>query len=409
VIAGAAAGATEGGLSAGPGNRLSGATVGGTVGAVAPWALTRLGNPIKATPEAQFLMDKGVDLTPGQMNPSSLLGSVEEIGSKLPFIENARRRAQQQAVKATIRETGAPGSTVAKAKLENLPDAERLMQDVIDSYAPAYGTFENSQFYPRNAGGALADAPGVEGAFTRAAKTTDIAADQASRDAADAYMRNQLTRLPHADPMKELSFKELQELRTKLRAEARRLAGTATGGDRSELIRRGADEVSDVFGSQMNPLDKQALDAIDANYRQAMIVDDAMQRAAGREGGFTFSQGMGALRKPEGKAFGRGGTGEPVSDLIRAGKRVFDERTPATGLRTLFPLALAGLGFAKPAAIAALPLATLAATKGGRKFMGGGYAGQEKLVRALEAIRRKSPGMFDALVGSAASGSVVGD
>jgi hypothetical protein len=41
--------------------------------------------------------------------------------------------------------------------------------------------------------------------------------------------------------------------------------------------------------------------------------------------------------------------------------------------------------------------------------MGGGYAGQEKLVRALEAIRRKSPGMFDALVGSAASGSVVGD
>jgi hypothetical protein len=407
AIAGAVAGAAEGGLSAGPGNRLTGAGIGAGLGAAAPWAASRLANPIKATDEAQLLMREGVDLTPGQMNPRGFIGSVEEIGSKLPWIANSRDAARQQAVNATIRKGAAPGSDIAKRKLSDLGDPEELMQQVVDSYDPAYGQFKGMPVYPRqmNTGGPdvpLANFPQTRGALSRAAQSGNIAADDASRQAAESFMQNQLTRLPHTNPQATMPFEALQGLRSTMRKESRRLSGQATGGDRSELIRGGADEVSKVFGSQMSGADKAALDAIDAQYRQAMIVDDAMRRAAGREGGFTFSQGMGALKKPEGSKFGRGGTGEPVSEMMRAGKRVFDEKTPVTGARTLLPLALGAMLGPKAAAIGAVPFAVAASTRGGRKVMGGNTVAQRAMQAKLDALRKKSPGMFDALMGGAA-------
>jgi hypothetical protein len=407
MVAGAAAGATEGALSAGPGGRVQGAALGAGLGAVAPWAASRLANPIDATEQARLLMSKGVDLTPGQMNPRSFTGSIEEIGSKLPFISNAREAAQQQAVKATIREGAAPGSPLARVNVRDLPDAEQLMEDVVGSYDSAYGQFKGMPIYPkqmRTAGGdiPLRNFPQTQGALSRAAQSGNIAADDASRQAAESFMQNQLTRLPHTDPTRTMPFESLQDLRSQLRKESRRLAGQATGGDRSELIRGGADSVSDVFGSQMSKADKAALDAIDAQYRQAMILDDAMRRAAGREGGFTFSQAMGALKKPEGAKFGRGGTGEPVSEMVRAGKRVFDEKTPVTGARVMLPLALGAVIGPKAAALGAAPFALAATTRTGRKVMGGNTAAQRKLQAALDTLRRKSPGMFDALMGGAA-------
>jgi hypothetical protein len=409
MAAGAAAGASEGALSSGPGNRGTGAALGAGLGAAAPWLASRLANPVQATKEAQLLMREGVDLTPGQMNPRGMIGQIEELGSKLPILSTARDAAQQQAVKAAIRKGAAPGSALAKTRLRDLPAAEQLMEDVVDTFEPAYGQFKGMPVYPRQmnvAGGdiPLRNFPQTQGALSRAAQSGNIAADDASRQAAESFMQNQLTRLSHANPQQTLPFEELQNLRSQLRKESRRLASQPTGGDRSELIRGGAESVSDVLSSQMSKADKAALDAIDAQYRRAMIADDAMRRAAGREGGFTFSQAMGALKKPEGTAFGRGGTGDELSELIRAGKKVFDEKTPATGARVLGPLALGALAGPKAAAIAGLPILAASSTRGGRKVLGGNTAAQRELQAMLDALRKKSPGMADALLGGTLAG-----
>jgi hypothetical protein len=396
VASAMAGGALEGAAAAGPDNRLTGAAVGGTVGALMPWAANRLANPVAATPEARLLMDKGVDLTPGQMNPRSGLGALEELGSKVPFIEKHRARAQEQAVRRGLQMGAAPQSTFSRVPgqvLDQMP-AEDVAARMMGSYRPGYGSLQGISVQPRkmNVVGPdvpLASFPQTRGLLEQAARDPGISATAKDRKAANQFMQNALTALPSAGKgAKPVDFEAIQRLRSTLRSEARRLGQSEATKDRADLIRRGADNVTQVLESQLRGGDFQRLTDLDRRYADAAVLRNAMERSGGREGGFTFSQGMQALRPTEGAQFGTGGTGSALSQYMRAGKKVFDEKTPATGARLILP-ALAALGLGKAALIPVAGITLAATTKGGRKFIGGNMAAQRKLAARLAALRDK--------------------
>lgn len=407
VASAAAGGAVEGAAAAGPDNRLAGAALGGTVGAVMPWAANRIANPVNATKEAQLLMQRGVDLTPGQMNPNSMFGSLEELGSKVPIIDKTRRAAQEQAVRRGLQMGAAPQSTFSRVPgqiLDQMP-VEDAAARMMGSYRPGYGSLRGTPIEPRqmNVPGPdipLASFPQTRGLLERAASDARISASKGDRKIADKYMQNALTALPGAGKRAApVDFAEMQKLRSTLRAEARRLEDNPQTADRAELIRRGADSITDLLKSQLKGSDFQRLTDLDRRYADASVLRNAMERAAGREGGFTFSQAMQALRPTEGAQFGTGGTGGELSQFIRAGKKVFDEKTPATGARLLLP-GLAAVGLGKAALLPAAAVGLAATTKGGRKVMGGNTAAQRRLEALLEELRRGSGAGMGALGGA---------
>lgn len=408
-LAGAgAAGALEGAAAAGPDNRLAGAALGGTVGAAMPWAASRLASPINATPEARLLMDRGVDLTPGQMNPRSAIGALEEVGSKVPFIEKHRAKAQEGAVRRALQMGAAPSSTFSRVPgqvLDQMP-AEDAAARMMGSYKPGYGSLRGIPVEPRqmNVAGPdvpLATFPQTRGLLEQAARDPGISATAKDRKAANQFMQNALTQLPGAGKgAKPVDFEAIQRLRTTLRTEARRLANNPSTADRADLIRRGADSVTDVLESQLKGSDFSRLQGLDRRYADAATLRNAMERSGGREGGFTFSQAMAALRPGEGSTFGTGGTGSDLSQFVRAGKKVFDEKTPATGARLILP-GLAALGLGKAAIIPAAGITLAATTKTGRKLAGGNTAAQRKLAAKLAALRKRS-GAYEGAAGGAA-------
>jgi hypothetical protein len=412
VVGAGAAGALEGAAAAGPDNRLAGAALGGTIGAAVPWAASRLANPVSATPEAQLLMRSGVDLTPGQMNPRSGLGALEELGSKIPFIEKHRAQAQQGAVRRALQMGAAPNSTFGRLPgqvLDQMP-AEDAAARMMGSYKPGYGALRGTPVHPRqmNVAGPdvpLASFPQTKGALERAALDRTISASDADRVLANKFMQNAITQLPgKGKGVQAIDFEAIQKLRSTLRAEARRLANNPSTADRSELIRRGADEITKVFESQLKGTDALRLRGLDRRYADAATLRKAMESSAGREGGFTFSQAMQAMRPSEGMQFGMGGTGSDLSQFVRAGKKVFDEKTPATGARLLLPAA-AALGMGKAALVPAMGITLMATTKTGRKLAGGNTAAQRKLAAKLAALRKRSgayEGAAGGLVGAAA-------
>src|SRR5579859_791387 len=104
LLRAAGSGAAQGVLTADPGQRLQGAAVGAGAGTILPGATAALGKVARGftrTPEAQALINAGVDrVTPGQMNPTGGLSRMEQTLSETPVVggmlKNARRAPMNQ-------------------------------------------------------------------------------------------------------------------------------------------------------------------------------------------------------------------------------------------------------------------------------------------------------------------------
>ena len=354
-----AEGAAEGALLAGPDKRLEGAGIGSLISG----SLGGLGRMVSggATPtrSAQRLLDEGVDLTPGQMNPGGMMSSIEEsAGSKfVPLIQDARNSAELGNFGAMVNQSLPPGGTPV-----NVSNVSSMADDLYKQFNVAYD--EVKGFPVRMTGmqdqmlRRVADAP----------ITDDIVKSESK------WIENALTKYDPADA----DTADLIGLRSKIRTRIR-----------EKYKKEDFDSVrmlEDVEGVVSERLDRslpvslaEKLKATDAQYGKYKVIEDISYRVGdrGHPTPFLMSQAVKMSQQAKG-GYARGGGG-PLRELTRAGQEAFATGTPKTGMSLGIPLAagaagsaiggpLAGIGgMALPSALSAV----VSGTKGGRNFYRG--------------------------------------
>lgn len=323
-------GATQGYATAEPGQRGANTLLGGAAGMALPAssaAAQKLIYGLKRTPSAQRLLDEGVDLTPGQMNPGGIMNQFEQASESLPLVKqwvhSLRESAEHQAQAAIIGKGAAPGAPPIEPS-ENIHD---MLQQAYDSYAPLYDQAKGYPVSPNIMRTTGADIP-LSTAFQAAAKAPGVPKSLQSSE--NDWLQDRLTQLP-----KSPDSADLLQLRSDIRQRGR-LASLKTDTDSSHVANiagRAEQRITDALNSQLPPEPLAALASADGNYGNYKIIENAVAASKDNLAGLTPQKLSQAVYNatPDAK-YARGGGG-PLRELARAGTDVFQNVSPPTGAR----------------------------------------------------------------------------
>lgn len=382
-------GGVQGAATADPGERalntLVGALSGGAVAGGGRVANTAI-HGLHRTPAAQTLIDQGISLTPGQMNPAGAMNQFEQAGESLPgfkqIIDPAREAAERQYQALVIQRGAAPGAAPIRPS-ENIHD---MLQQAYDSYQPLY---DQARGYPttpeivRTAGGNIP----LTTSFQQASRAPGV--PRSLQQSENEWLQNRLTQLPR-NPQSE----DLLQLRSDIRQRARNanLKTDTDSGHIANINSRAEQSVTAALQSQLPPEPLRALATADSNYGNYKIIESAVAKSKDNLAGLTpqkLSQSIyDSIADP---AYARGGGG-PLRDLAQAGTQVFQNVSPPTGARVA-TLAMGGAGALHPTV--GLPVAAgmlgLTGTQTGRRLAAGITAPQQASQRLIAALSNRIP------------------
>lgn len=372
IAQGAIEGGVQGLLSANPDERTSGALMGAGVGAAIPalgMGVRRAAYGINATPDARMLRDRGIDLTPGQMNPEGLSNTLEQAWSRVPVvgesIRGAREGAEQQFKQSLIEEGVAPNANITRSG-----DLNAMLSDAYDTYNAAY---DSVRHFP-----VTGTRTGIARGLAQTADDPAVLADENSRRTVANWLRNQATQLPRSQ---SLESGDLLNLRSEIRKRIRNVSDDA----QRDLLQNAETTLTAHLNSQLPQDASAALAATDAQYSRYKVLENALRKGGDRPGGFTPSQFSQAIREAtDSGAYARGGG--QLRDLATAGASTFQTVMPNTGGRNAaigIPLAAA---IAKPTVGIPLGAAALGmvGTQTGRALAAGETAPQQLLQSFIE-------------------------
>lgn len=356
-------GGTAGALTTGDAaeGALLAAGLGGT-GAVTQ----RLLRGRKATPEAQKLLDAGVELTPGQMNPRGIYAQAENIATSLPaagpLIRNAREQAKTQARVAAVKQI------VPEAQGTTWDDALESAAAELDA-----GYAGLSQYPIRQLPGVKPGQPDprVIRGIQNAIDDPGIRASPGARREVAGYATEQLQRL-RGKPTVE----DYQRLRSDFRAESRRLAKSQSDDDRAKgKLFDQADRVLTVQMNRALPLaTRKELRVTDQKYARLRPYVQAEARGAGGVDGPSFEKMESAIKAGMTPNQVVRGSGRQRREFVNAARQTFNEaRDPITGARML----------GAPFALALSPVATFGAATPTGRALAAGKTGLQQGIRRV--------------------------
>lgn len=389
-------GATQGVATADPGDRLSGGLVGGATGGavgLGTGIAGKLINGLKRTPEAQTLIDNGVFLTPGQMNPSGVWNRVEQMTGHVPgigeLVESSRDDAMHQWQVAAMNKGRAPGSPPIKAD-----SPANMLQQAQDSYKPLYDQAKGFPVTPHIYRGPGQVAVPLDTTMHVAAHAPGVPAGLQQSE--NSWLQDRLTRLGR-NPTSD----DLLDLRSEIRQRGReaKLRSDNDSTHVATIADRADQGVTAALNSQLPGPARQALQVADSNYGNYKKLENAVAMSKDNVAEMTPSKLADAVKRGTPAPIYATGGGGPLRDLSRAGSQVFQNRVPPTGVTVTGLGALggaaAGLGHlagAVPASAAigtaAAPAAWMTLTPTGRKFAAGATSPQlnvQDLVSALSS------------------------
>jgi hypothetical protein len=357
-------------LGAGP----VGQTVAGVLGSMFPGAVTgaaqKVGSGLSRTPEAQRLLDAGVDLTPGQLNPKGFVNQLEETVQSAPLVgpvvRGARDNARSTFQRAAAQEGSAPGTAVAQG------NPAQMLDEAYRSFQPLYDQAKGFPVRPVIMNASGPNVP-LDRALAGAVANRGIRATADDRAAVQGFLDDQLTK-----PLQ--SSDDLLNIRAAVRAESR--AASASGQSAQAQILDDADAaITQALDSQLPPDALRALRTADAKYGDYKTVEKAVYTGSTKPDGFTpFDLSKAVKQSNRGDNLGqyaRGGGG-PVRQLADDATVALETRAPANGAR-----------------LAALPIGALlspvilggAATQTGRRLAAGNTDTQRAIASALAGIK----------------------
>jgi hypothetical protein len=367
-------------------------------------------------PEAQYLRDRGVNLTKGMNDPNSGYAQTEIASQSLegvgPRIRAQRKAALDQSMDLAFNVARPPGSKPLK-----------LAGDINDKFGALDGAWDEAYSAVRKSAGAIYPAihdggkgiplqstKNTAGALDKAVQDPNVLASVDTRAQVKAFLDNQMTLLPfkkrvekhgmHAatyydrpDMLQSVDAEAVLQMRSNIR-KLRRQAIRQQKYDAAQLLDNADDAVTKAIESQVAPDVAGALRTLDGNYRTFKAVEEMVIRA-GDADGVKPSQLSSALRSVESNrnAYAQGSGGE-LRDLSKSIRRVFDESiSPATGARLLSVAPKwAREGFIGPTIY--LRNASQAGAKGGTAAAkAGASAGADAEAKAVaEMLRAAQPG-----------------
>jgi len=392
-------GGVQGMVTSDPGERVPNAALGAVTGAglAAGGSLVgKLARGLNRTPEAQYLLDKGISLTPGQMNPQGMANQFEQTAESVPgvkqIIHGAREGAEQDFQRSVIQQGAAPGTVIKPS--ENIHE---MLQQAYDSYAPLY---DQAKGIPVKA--AVMNGPqGTKLSYLFDQAATAPGTTAQARDAAKSALQNELTQLPPSP-----TSTDLLNLRSDIRALARKakLANDTIAQDKAVIFDQADQHVTRALNSQLPPDALKALQTADSQYGRYKIVENAVARSKDNVAGLTPSKLSQAIYDATADpAYARGAGGD-LRDLAQAGTRVFQTVSPPTGARVL--TLGAGAAGAALAPHAAIPLGAgmlgLTGSQTGRRFAAGMTRPQLAVQSLTDALQRAIPADVRGAVGNLA-------
>ena len=401
VLSGVIQGAGQGALMADPGQHLQGALTGGALGGVLPGAgkvIGKLARGVARTPAAQTLLDEGVSLTPGQMNPRGIANRMEQalegafgVGD---LVQNARENGMHQYTRAMVGRSMAPGA--------KLPDDMHDFNDMVDEAAKSFDTaYDAGKGFPAAPKIMNAKGPDVLLSNAIAAAGKRARAGVSPQEQASAVQNVQdLLKQTIADAKQSGGMKsdDLLKLRSTVR-ELGRGEDTTTNPGRAKAALYGDIEkkLTEAIDSQLPPKASQAVKDADAQYGKFAIIRDAAKAAKDAPGGPTPFQISTAIAKnTPPNTYARGGGAN--RDLAKAAREVFQSNVPRTGLagigRLALPLAAAaGPTMSHPlvAGPALGGMAALTLTPWGRLAAAGNTTAQRALAGGLDRLSGAIP------------------
>lgn len=390
---GLAEGALEGSLLAGPDNRASGALTGSLLGGTGGAALPLITKGFRTPSDsAKTLMEMtpSPDLTPGMMKPGGMLNQLEQaagsIGIAGPVVRGARETPQRQFAQAMINEGRPPGSPPIAGT-----DVNAMLDEAYGAFEPAYGQLKGFPLEP-------SIGPMLSKDFDRAANSQIVAATDDTRKAVSKYLKNQVTRFRD-----KADSDDLLEMRSNIREQGRK-AAKSQNWEKAELFEQAENAISGRLNETLPEGFSELNKAIDTQYAKHKITENAIFKMGNREYP-TPSQWQQAVRESSDKGqFARGGG--LLRPQTKAASDVFKTTEPTTGARLATLMSVGGgaagaaglaTGGIDPASAAALgiPLALLAATKGGRRAAVGEAELQKLMQRASQPQPFMSAGIPD--------------
>jgi hypothetical protein len=395
VLAGATEGAVQGAVAAGPDDRLSGLAMGAATGGALPSAKRMaqlLGRGAPMTSSARRLTQRGVELTPGQMNPEGSLAMVEEVLQGVPVIGTRIRQAREQGWAQTqnliAKEAAPPGYTPQPRN-----DANVMFRDLMEAYDDAYEVGKGYPMLP-----VIRPDKGPDVPLTKALQVPRgaVGTDE-GRAYAASVLTNELSSLRGLGV--KLQSDDLLDMRSRIRTEIRNLRKMQNAPVGAEGILENAEQkITAALDSQLPSGVKDQIRAIDAKYGNFKVVENALSRAKDRPEGFTPAQFSQAVREGTPSRMGYAAGGGRMRDISKAGADVFQPRQPMTG-RQLGGLltvgaATGGAGMLAPVATGlalgagALPYLPGALGKTARAVTRGETQFQQAIRQAERAARR---------------------
>jgi hypothetical protein len=340
--------------------------LGGVLPLLGAGAKALYGGVVKPNKAAQALAKAGVeDLTLGQQNPNTLLGSMEGAGQSNaifgPMLKGQREAGQQAWRSTALNKVRAPG---APPLPKDMPPDEAV--DALGKgFNKAYGALKNVPMPTKPVDGMLVrlNDPALKDKLL--ASADDVAA-------ASRFIQNEMSRLPPAGTATNLGT--LIDIRSEIRkAISNEQLGRNGNLKLAALLRAAEDELTRGIDGALPAAQAKALRAIDTQYGKFKIAQDAAIRAGDMDAGmsaFTPSQ-LGAAVKGATARSEYGAGGGRLRELSSAGKQVFKD-PPQTG----WGGRLAG----GPIGYFTTPLLAVANQPGVKPFM----LGQAPLQRAIQ-------------------------
>jgi hypothetical protein len=363
----------------GPAAQLAAALAGGLAPAGAAGVLKSVSG-IKPSPSAQLLINKGVDLTPGQLNKGGLIDQLETSFENFPIIgqiiKAPKDKVEEDLRHALIQESAAPGAIVPKTG-----KASEMLDAAYDSFDPAYQTVHGFPLVLQKGKPVIVNVGQnvpMDKALQSVVNSRAVMATADTRSSVSGWIQNQLSK-----PIK--NSEDLLNIRSAIRSQIRNIKATDVDSSaKRELLNNAEDVITKTLESQLPPNLMKRLQSVDAAYANYKKLEDAVFK--GGES-FTPAQVERSIKQGADKGtYARGG-GSPLRPLVEAGKEVTAQTLPQTGARLGPMLATAGLIGKGAAAIpAALLSAGLVGTKTGRTLARGGYNWQNAAAnRPLDA------------------------
>lgn len=278
--------------------------------------LGKLGRGLKRTEGAERLLDAGLDLTPGQMNPEGILNQVEQAMDSIPVasqITKPVRKAAEDAVVPTL---------VGRA-------AKVPAGQIDDTMSRALGEFDKRYDLFKNVPAKRVDTTLIKD-LTNAVKSPGVLAKDDTRQMVRNLVGSELTALK-GKSAKGLSVGDWQQVRSRIRAAAR----SAEDNSAKELL----DQIDDVITNHMHaglgPTEQAAFKAIDQDYAKYKPWEKAYFRAGDREGGPTLKQATDALKRNIGESQWARGSGGADRQMLQDAREAFQNVSRPTGARIL--------------------------------------------------------------------------